>query len=320
MLKIVIIVLLSVIGLLTLGILGVFINHRVQLNQEQDMYTAPGDLVEVNGHLIHIYQEGQGEQTLVFLSGHGTSAPMLDFKPLWSKFVDDYRIVVVERPGYGYSDITDEPRDIATLLEETKAALEQAGEHGPYTLFAHSMSGLEAIYWAQTYPEEVQAIIGLDPLLPEAVDLLTNVPESQLQMAGFMSRIGLSRLMPISELEQTIPLLGLDSLSEEEKDEYMALFYKKSMSKNMIEEFSYLDENAQTVLEEGVPTNTPMYFFISSEQDASVTGWKDTLETYIASLFRGQSSLLSTGHYVHYESSQFIADEVKDFLNSLPEN
>lgn len=319
-LKIILIILLVMIGLVTLSILGIFINHRIQLNQEDKTYAPPGELVEVNNQLIHVYAEGQGDQTLVFLSGHGTSYPTLDFKPLWGNFTEDHRIVVVERPGYGYSDLTKEPRDIQTMLEETRTALNEAGESGPYVLFAHSMSGIEALYWAQTYPEEVQAIIGLDPLIPDAVELLPEVTKSQLRMTAFMSRVGLSRLMPLSQLQTTIPLLGMDHLSEDEKNEYMALFYRRSLSRNMIDEYAYLKENALTVSNNDEPITIPMYFFISSEQDETVPGWKNTLEAYIEGLTYGESMVLNTGHYVHYESSVEIADEVILFLDALQDN
>ena len=47
------------------------------------------------------------------------------------------------------------------MLNEVRQGLSLAGESGPYILFPHSMSGLEAVYWAQQYPDEVTAIIGL---------------------------------------------------------------------------------------------------------------------------------------------------------------
>ena len=56
------------------------------------------------------------------------------------------------------------------MLEETRRALILAGERGPYVLLPHSMSGLEAIYWAQKYPQEIKAIIGLDMAFPEAYE------------------------------------------------------------------------------------------------------------------------------------------------------
>ena len=52
------------------------------------------------------------------------------------------------------SQMVDEQRDIDTMLSETRMALEKAGIEGPYVLCPHSMSGLEALYWAQKYPEE----------------------------------------------------------------------------------------------------------------------------------------------------------------------
>ena len=50
-------------------------------------------------------QTGDGEQTIVFLSGGGTSAPVLDFKPLWTKLSPTYTIAVVEKAGYGWSEV-----------------------------------------------------------------------------------------------------------------------------------------------------------------------------------------------------------------------
>jgi len=113
-----------------------------------------------------VYTRGEGEHTLVFLSGHGTCCPVIDFKPLWSRLVDDYRIAVVERAGYGWSRPTDAPRDIDTIFAETRSALHAAGIDGPFVLATLSMAGLEALYWAKKHPEEVSAVIGLDPAVP----------------------------------------------------------------------------------------------------------------------------------------------------------
>ena len=67
------------------------------------------------------------------------------------------------------------------------------------------MSGLEAIYWAQNYPDEVKAIIGLDPCTPEAIDILPKAQKTQLYSMYLISRIGLSRFMPESDVEENFP-------------------------------------------------------------------------------------------------------------------
>ena len=79
---------------------------------------------------MSIYVEGSGSRTLVFLSGSGTCSPILDFKSLYSLLSDGYRIVVVEKFGYGYSDVVDEDRNIQNILSEMRLALNKAGIEG----------------------------------------------------------------------------------------------------------------------------------------------------------------------------------------------
>ena len=79
------------------------------------------------------------------MSGGGTSSPVLDFKSLYSLLSDDYKIVVVEKFGYGFSDVVDNERSIDSILEDSRTALTKAGVVGPYVLFPHSMSGIEAL-------------------------------------------------------------------------------------------------------------------------------------------------------------------------------
>ena len=155
--------------IITISIRLIFVLfHQIMLKVEEPLRAPLGQLVEVDGHKMSVYTEGTGDKTLVFLSGSDTPSPILDFKSLFSLLSDEYRIVVVERFGYGFSDVVDKPRDIDTVLSETRAALAAADINGPYVLCPHSMSGLEALYWAQQYPEEVEAIIGLDMAVPEA--------------------------------------------------------------------------------------------------------------------------------------------------------
>jgi len=99
---------------------------------------------------------------LVFLSGSATVAPAYDFKVIYQKLTTQFKIIVIEKFGYGYSDICETDCDIDSLLSTERQALEILGEKGPFILVPHSMSGLEAIRWKQKYSDEVKAIIGID--------------------------------------------------------------------------------------------------------------------------------------------------------------
>ena len=137
-------VILIVITVIVLFVIISLFRHKVCSSREKDLLTPLGELVEVNGHKMSVYTEGDGAKTLVFMSGGGTCSPILDFKSLYSLLSNDYKIVVVEKFGYGFSDVVDENRDIDTMLSETRMALDKAGIKGPYVLCPHSMSGLEA--------------------------------------------------------------------------------------------------------------------------------------------------------------------------------
>ncbi len=84
-----------------------------------------GEFVEINQHNIHIYRQGnENSPKIVFMAGSGTVAPVYDFKILYEKLVPNFRIIVIEKFGYGYSDIFDTPCDIDTLVSIQKRSIE----------------------------------------------------------------------------------------------------------------------------------------------------------------------------------------------------
>lgn len=304
---------LGLIGLLALLLAGSFINHRIQLPREEAAYPPPGQLVAVNGHRLHVYAEGSGELTLVFLAGSGTTAPTYDFKGLYSRLSDDYRAVVVERAGYGWSDESDTPRDIDTVVAETRLALQGAGESPPYVLMPHSMSGLEAIHWANQYPEEVAAIVGLDPSVPA---VYAELPPPRLMMAliAFTARTGLLRLAPF--ICRGADAVSQGHLTEEETAAYCAVMYRSAFSPNMLAEVDVTQANAELVAAGGIPS-APIYLFISNGADLPVPNWVELLIAYADDAPNGRYQLLDVEHYVHNLAAAAIAAETRQFLQEI---
>lgn len=320
MLKVVGIIILAVLIVAVMSVSASTAYHRYQLGREKESYPPWGEMVEVNGQQLHVYTEGEGEQTLVFLAGHGTSNPTIDFKPLWMRLTDEYKIAVVEKNGYGWSEASKSPRDLDTILDETRQALKAAGVFGPYILVPHSMSGLEAMYWAENYPEEVKAIIGLDSVTPESVKALPKPSKIELYSMYFISRIGLSRFMPEGDVEKNFPILTRDDLTKEEKEEYLALFYRSSLTKPMLGEVRRLQENAEKVEKAGgneATKETPMLLFISQGQDNEIKDWKDMLSKYVSHMEKGEYIVLNTGHYLHHEKGEIIAENIKEFIRKI---
>lgn len=154
------------------------------------------------------------------------------FKSLYTLLSDKYQIAVVEKFGYGFSDIVDKSRDIDSILEDTRAALTKSWLAAPYVLCPHSMSGLETIYWAQKYLSEVSTIIGLDMAVPEYYDNMNiNIP--LMRAAGWAENTGITRFIPgVSDSDA----IKYGTLSKEEQEIYRAVFYSRTATATMINE------------------------------------------------------------------------------------
>jgi pimeloyl-ACP methyl ester carboxylesterase len=277
-----------------------YFEHRSLVEAEKEMYPAPGKLVDVNNHQIHVYREGEGPNTFVFMSGLGTSSPYYDFKVLFEKLSNKHQIVVIERPGYGWSDVTSTDRDLATVLEESRQALKLAGIEGPYNLVPHSLAGLEAIYWAQEYPEEVSNIFGLDALVPGYHEQREGIDNPLSPVITFLARSGLMRQQP-GVCEDNFYAIKKGHLNEQESEIACTLFMRRMMTKNMWEEYRSLEENSQLVLNNDRP-NVPIYSFISSDNDEN---WQSILSDYSDEAF-----ILDAHHYVHLDETDFIAEKI----------
>ena len=296
-------VMIIIIVILMLFLVISFIRHKICLSNEKDLLTPLGELVEVDGHNMSIYIEGEGNHTLVFLSGGGTCSPILDFKSLYSLLSDDYRIVVVEKFGYGFSDIVDSDRDIDTVLRQTRTALDKAGINGPYVFCPHSMSGIE----------EVEAIIGLDMAVPEYYDeMKISIPV--MKLGQYAAALGVTRwISGISESDA----IKYGTLTDNEKEIYRAVFYNRTATVTMINEAKEIKESAGVVKANGVP-QVPMLLFISDGSGG--TGfdektWRSIPKEYISKSDNAIYIELDCPHYVHDYMYEEISSEIKNFIN-----
>ena len=118
--------------------------------------------VEINNKKMNTLVKGNGNQTIVLLSGWGTEDPINDFTPLINELSSHFRVVALEYFGYGKSDVTEKERTNKEFTEEIRSTLKNLNINPPYVLMPHSMSGLYSLYYANTYPAEVAAIVGID--------------------------------------------------------------------------------------------------------------------------------------------------------------
>ena len=263
--------------------------------------------VEIDGHRMHVFAVGdKNKPKLIFMSGSATVAPMYDFKILYEKLVNEYRIIVIEKFGYGYSDLYEGSCDIDSMVDFQRQALEKAEEKGPFILLPHSMAGLEAIRWKQKYPDEVAAIIGLDMAVPEVyLQWSYEQIDSRIRLMRRMRRLNKYGLLFWYPLNKR-------GLTKDEIKKQKRLWKRNAMNPCFENEAKSILENAE-IVDHGGTIECPILMFVSNGKQVS-SGWIDYQRKF-AKRLNAEIIYLNCGHYIHYYESDCISNEIKVFLN-----
>ncbi|GJD52980.1 Haloalkane dehalogenase 2 [Methylobacterium crusticola] len=138
--------------------LGASALHAVARTREAERREPPvGRFMTVDGVRLHYLERGRGEPLLLI---HGNGTMIQDF--LVSGIVDElaerYRVILIDRPGYGYSERPRgvwTPRAHATLFQK---ALQQLGVTQAVVL-GHSWGSLVAVALALQAPGLVRSLV-----------------------------------------------------------------------------------------------------------------------------------------------------------------
>jgi len=224
---------------------------------------------------------------------------------------DTYKIAVIEKFGYGFSDVVDGDRDFDTLLRQDREALKKAGIEAPYVLCPHSMSGIEAILWAQKYPDEVEAIVGLDMSTPKAYteENLNDDDKGMELFYKFLRESGVGRLILTDKNV-------CQSFSDREKDIYKALAFRKFANKDVADEGDHLADAIDEINSADKP-DIPTLLFLSDGKETSGKLWIDAMNDYSDGLTNSRVIQLDCGHNVAEHEPEKIEEEMRKFIAEL---
>lgn len=289
---------------------GTFGFHQLSLQKESKLLTPIGKEVTVNGHRMNVSVKGEGSETIVFLSGAGIASPILDFKNLTDSLSKKYKVVVVERAGYGFSEDSDQSRDVMTVLSETRQALSQAEVSGPYVIVSHSMASLESLAWQEKYPNEVKALVGLDWALPASYEDLKEHP-TLITLVYWTSKIGLLRYFP-----EFVYLKNSD-LTKSERRQYRFLAYKQLLSTAMLNETRTVKKNAKKV-PSSINPKIPALLLVSNGEGTtfSQSEWQRYAERFASDQSNVQVDYMDAPHDLYHYQSDAIVSRIKEFLEN----
>jgi len=304
----------TIVILLTLLITGA-VWQNIILKREAKMFLPPGEIYRINTHDMHLYSVGEGKSTIVFVTGSGTPSAFTDYYWLQSELQKYARTVSYDHAGYGWSEKTNIPRTIDTVVEELHELLQTAGETSPYLLVGHSLASLEVIHFAQQYPNEVKGILLLDGGSPEyyANDLefksyLVNRFIAGLRATGIVRALG--------NIGFVLPFTGenirYSLLPNKIKDIDIAMYYNHIGDGSNINSIKNMNENAQIVIDGGYLKDIPLHI-LSSDSGGD---WKKVQQELLHwSNDSHQETLPNSKHYIHWSNKEAVLNKILDMLN-----
>jgi pimeloyl-ACP methyl ester carboxylesterase len=130
---------------------------RKAIRDAERAHPPLGRFLTVGGVRLHFVERGQGEPLLLI---HGNGSLIQDFliSGLVERLSDRYRVIMIERPGFGYSM---RPRRFWTPQAQARLfheALNRLGVERAHVL-GHSWGALVALSLAVDFPDMVQSLV-----------------------------------------------------------------------------------------------------------------------------------------------------------------
>lgn len=281
----------------------------------------PGQFISIDDENVHVIIKGKlkADLTIIYMAGGGIYSPLYDSKKVCDRLAEKYRVIVLEKKGYGYSDFAKGSRNISILLEDSRKVLNELGIEPPYILMPHSMAALEAIYWAQVYSSEIKAIVGLDPAVPDSYEKIPlRFSCLKLKISKIILQTGIGKLCHLYSYIVSRKLQNLH-LEETENKQNKQLFYRNYGNNTVIKEALSVSENILQIKTNPVPVETPMYFFVSNGKGTSMDKktWRNYLIDYVKDIKNGSYELLDSNHFLYNFEDRVIAEKTIEFIEEL---
>jgi pimeloyl-ACP methyl ester carboxylesterase len=302
-------------------------------------WPAPGRLLSVGAHQLHVHDLGEGHPVVVLESGIAASS--INWTPVQREIATFTRVCAYDRAGYAWSDRARSPRTPEALVSELRTLLRASGAEPPYILVGHSFGGLVVRLYATMHPQEVAGVVLVDPALlaewaePSADRRLMLRRGARLSRRGaWLARVGFVRLVlalaaggkralprrmaaatsggALSTLERIIG--ELRKLPPESLPAIRAHWSRPESFLAMAEHFELLPATCSAIARCSHPDSVPLTVIsgahLSAEQRAEH-------EAIARGSSRGRHIIAERGgHWVHLDEPSVVVDAVRDIFHS----
>ncbi len=232
-------------------------------------------------------KSAEEKRTILILGDIDDPAPSLTLRPLADRLAKNFKVIVPDLFGYGFSESTEKPRSSENIVSELHSLVSELQKNrnagavsstgSPVIIMSLGTSGIYAQAYLETYRSEVEALIGYDMLnsglaalqydnpqfTPEQITYAIKMyAESGRLFRRFMNATGFVRM----ELIMYQPLFSTDVMSDyfdvlEEK------FISKSSCKEAVDAKSRMSAEARAGNSFVLPKDLPVLFMSLNDND-----------------------------------------------------
>lgn len=310
---------------ITVLLVGGIIYQQLSITRDANNYPAPGELIEVGGHRLHLHCIGEGEPTLIIDAGAA------DWSLSWLTLQEDLstltRTCVYDRAGLGWSEAGEAPRTSDTLVRELHTLLANANIEPPYIFLGHSLGGYNARIYHEQYPDDLAGMILLESAhpdqwnqLPEEVEGLVNEQVGLLNTMSLLSNFGIVRLILPEHTHHSEDFQGIYRSHMATSGHMTASAYELGGG---IESATQVPDNSLDDLPLVVVTAAKSFdafrdFVDDFPFDESEEVWQ-ALQLELAGLSTNSVHLISPDatHNIHFDDPEIVIEALEQMLSML---
>lgn len=145
-----------------LGI-GACVSSYSYTSKVERTYPASGTMVPVDGHGVHVLQQGTSGPVVLMI--HGASANAREFTWTLAPRLDtEMRILMADRPGHGYSERFSGADALGAQARQMAGVLDALAPGEKAVIVGHSFGGAVALRLALDRPDLVSGLVLLAPV------------------------------------------------------------------------------------------------------------------------------------------------------------
>jgi pimeloyl-ACP methyl ester carboxylesterase len=302
----------GLVGLFSIILPLLIIAPVVSLAQPQ----PPGRHVDLGGSInMHIYCLGEGSPTVVLDAG--LNGGTMSWAQVQEQVSNHTRICSYDRAGMSWSEEGPKPRTFMRIADELHALLQAAGEEGPYVLVGHSVGAHTIRFFAQEYPTDVVGVVLVDPAHEKilSTELIPVIEQIQRTYVGY-AHVGFWRyvLNPDFIMGVEGPDVPVEIINN------LEVVYSSQSLYTAANELAAMYEtvhalNATNV--RGAWNDRPAIVLSADNEIAHMTGALEHHKELASLSTRGEHILVPSGHNIHYEHPEVVAEAILNVVNTV---